>query len=255
MVPDKIGGDHQDYGNHLKLTGLGDVHYGHRSCQVEKFQKMVDIIRDEPNHYWFCGADLTENSGRHSIGGGIYEQLIPPQRQQDEIIEIIRPIAHKCFFMSHGNHGYRSYKEVGLDPDMNIAKAFDIPYYVGQYHMDINWKGNMWSMVGYHGKGKGGTPKSRLDSLVKTAKLNEIADLHVMFHMHHRMSMEFVVPTRNRRLHILEDKKSRAVLFGGFLEYWREYCDVAAMDKTFVGNYSIVLCADGTTKLYEQDLL
>ena len=253
MIPDKMGGAHPDWGDYIKIFPLADFHHGHRSSNREMMQRCVDRIVGDDNCLTFQGGDLTENSGRYSVGGGVYEQIMPPQQQQDEMTEIIRPLAHKCMFGSSGNHGYRSWKAVGLDPDMNIAKAFDIPYFLGQYHIDINWRDNLYTLVGYHGKGGAMSPKGRLDALIKTARLNEIADYHVMFHLHTRMQTEFVIPKRDRKNMKLIDHKSRAVLFGGFLNYWREYCDTGAMEKTFIGTYSLILCADGKKRILEED--
>lgn len=248
MIPDDVGDDR------ISLFPLMDVHWRHRGCNEQKFLNAVDAILNRRATFWWSGGDLTENSGRYSIGGGVYEQIAPPQVQQDEMIEILRPIAHKCFLHTRGNHGYRSYKEVGLDPDLNIANAFDIPYFVGQYHMDINWRGNTWSVVGYHGAGKGSSPRSRIESLIKTARLNEIADIHCMGHVHHRMNVEFVTPRRNRKTGTLEDVKSRGIIFGGFLEYWNQYADENAFEKTHIGTYSVDLYEDGKVKIVEEDL-
>lgn len=253
MIPDRIGGHHPDWGDYIRLYPAGDYHWGHRSANQSSIKQHIGRIADDPCGFTLQGADLTENSGRHSIGGGVYEQIMSPQQQQDEMIDMFRPIAHKCWFGTRGNHGYRSWKEAGLDPDMNIANAFDIPYFIGQYHIDINWRNNLYTMVGYHGKSGAGSPKGRLDNLIKTARLNEIADLHIMFHLHTRMQTEFVIPKRDRKTMRLVDHKSRAILFGGFLNYWREYCDSGAFEKTFIGTYSIALCEDGKTRMIEED--
>ena len=253
MIPDKIGGTHPIWGDYIKLLPMGDFHHGHRSSNTPMVDRCIERIYKDDHCFTWQAADLTENSGRYSIGGGVYEQIMSPQQQQDEMTEKIRRVAHKTLFGSSGNHGYRSWKAVGLDPDMNIAKAFDIPYFLGQYHIDINWRGKLFTIVGYHGKGGGSSPRGRLDAVIRTARLNEIADYHVMFHLHTRMQTEFVIPKRDRKNMTLVDHKSRAVLFGGFLNYWREYCDVGAMEKTFIGTYSLILCADGKKRILEED--
>ncbi len=60
--------------------------------------------------------------------GDIYKQKVTPQEQRDDVIKLLKPIAHKILGMTTGNHEMRIYHETGIDLSQDIAKELNVPY-------------------------------------------------------------------------------------------------------------------------------
>lgn len=70
-----------------------------------------------------------ENATKHSIGAGVVEQVMTPQKQIDYLVDKFEPLRGRFIGGYLGNHEDRTYKETGLDPMQQIATALDIPYF------------------------------------------------------------------------------------------------------------------------------
>lgn len=111
----------------LKIIILSDLHYGNPYCSVKHFQRTIDFIKNTENCFCFLNGDFLEAVTKTSKGD-IYTQLLTPQQQRDDVIDLLKPIKDKILGMTTGNHEQRIYGEIGVDLSADIARELNCPY-------------------------------------------------------------------------------------------------------------------------------
>jgi hypothetical protein len=99
---------------------------GHKNFNEKKLKEVIKWVTDH-NAAWFGGGDLIENSNKHSVGAGWVEQVLGPQAQINQIVELLTPIADKCLGLINGNHEDRAYRDTGINPTEIIANMLGVP--------------------------------------------------------------------------------------------------------------------------------
>ena len=110
------------------LINFSDLHVGHPNYREDVLNMGIRWALDN-NALCICGGDWMENATKHSIGAGVVEQVMPPQRQIDYLVEKFAPLRGRFIGGYTGNHEDRTYKETGLNPMTMIAAALDIPVF------------------------------------------------------------------------------------------------------------------------------
>jgi len=113
--------------NELRLVPISDLHYGNPLCSVKHFLYTVKFIQDHDNAYTYLNGDLVEAVVVDSKGD-IFGQRFTPQKQRDDVIEMLLPIRDKILGMTTGNHEHRIYNKVGVDISQDIAQSLGVPY-------------------------------------------------------------------------------------------------------------------------------
>ena len=111
----------------IKVIVLSDLHYGNPYCSLTHFKRTIDFIKAHDDCYCFLNGDFLEAVTKLSKGD-IHKQKITPQGQRDDVIDMLKPIAHKVLGVATGNHEQRIYNEIGVDLMEDIAKALKAPY-------------------------------------------------------------------------------------------------------------------------------
>jgi len=86
----------------VKLVPLGDVHLGAPTCEVDKFLRTVDYIKESGSLVVLMG-DLAECASKSSVGAGWVEQSMSPQKQLDGLKQVLMPIASQVLVLLDGN--------------------------------------------------------------------------------------------------------------------------------------------------------
>ena len=110
------------------VINFTDLHVGHPNYQERVLDRGIRWALDN-DALCLCGGDWMENATKHSIGAGVVEQVMPPQRQVDYLIDKFEPLRGRFIGGYSGNHEDRTYKETGLDPLQGVARALDIPLF------------------------------------------------------------------------------------------------------------------------------
>jgi hypothetical protein len=73
---------------------------------------------------------LIECATRHSVGAGVYEQTCTAEKQHEQMVEWLQPLAdEKLIIGSHqGNHSERVLKEVGFNVSKALCRELKVPY-------------------------------------------------------------------------------------------------------------------------------
>lgn len=102
-----------DSSSEFRITPLGDIHLLNRNTDEEKLQRIVDAIKDDPNHYWLDMGDRGEwinvrdprfDPSELASWVGVSDLKDLAHVQLERYVEIMSPIAHKCLAMVRGNH-------------------------------------------------------------------------------------------------------------------------------------------------------
>jgi len=156
----------------VKLIPLGDVHLGAATCEVDKFLKTIDYIKESGSLVVLMG-DLAECASKHSVGAGWVEQTISPQTQLDALEEALTPIADQTLVLLDGNHEHRIWKQTGLQFSKILARLLGVTY--GGYSCFIKLKVRKFNYVihAQHGSSNAWYPHTKLTAAMRTARHTE----------------------------------------------------------------------------------
>lgn len=171
----------------VNLYPIGDWHHGSRQSFTRFVKQTVSLIRDDPEARWVSMGDLMENAIVGSKSD-VYLQNQTPEDQADEIVDILEPIKDKGILMIPGNHGARSMRQVGLDPDKVIADRLHIPYARYSALMSLMLReertNNRAVCFFHHSRGGGSTPGGKVNAAAKIRLIVPNADAVFVGHSH-----------------------------------------------------------------------
>lgn len=169
----------------LKIYPFGDIHYGAFGHDEGAFRAYLKLLLEKDHAFFVIIGDVIENALASSIGGSVYEQVMPPHAQVLSIREILRPIAHKCFAALPGNHEERSLKLANIDPlEFGVCDNLGIPYFSEPVYLDVLWRGNVFTFFIQHGKSGAQTKGGKLNAASRPLLTNEHTMFTVMGHVH-----------------------------------------------------------------------
>lgn len=179
IIPDNIPG------KKIKLYPLGDIHYGSDGYDDEVFKAHLKLVEGKKHAFFVIIGDVTENALKDSPGTGVFTQKVRPSKQLAEVREILRPLAHKCLLAMPGNHEYRTLKHTDLEPlKLAVCNPLEIPYFGEPTHLDIFWRGNIFTFFLQHGRGGGATKGGKLNAASRPLAVNEHTMFTIMGHVH-----------------------------------------------------------------------
>ena len=165
------------------LACCGDWHLGAQTCDEEAVDNWIEKIRENKWLVILMG-DLTENATLGSVGA-VFEQKMTPQAQVRSVVDKLTPIKDYIIGGIGGNHGARSRKAVGLDPDEIICWELGIPYWGHTGAGRIQVGDAHWKIMAHHGHGGGALLGSKLNVVAeKMTKIMPMMDLYLAGHTH-----------------------------------------------------------------------
>lgn len=96
----------------IQLVPFGDLHYGDKSCNWNKAQKMIDWIDSEKNTRVILMGDLINSATKTSVGAALFDENKHGQDQLDFMIDALKPIKKKIYGALVGNHPYHKDTDV-----------------------------------------------------------------------------------------------------------------------------------------------
>jgi predicted phosphodiesterase len=191
------------------LIGLGDFHYGARTCDVAKIKDKVKAIKKTGAAVILMG-DLIENANKYSVGAGVYEQTITPMQQMADVMKLIEPIKDQVMVMIDGNHEFRTWKECGFKPTQIMAEKLGIPYAGFEAFVRMKVKKFTYVVYATHGSTSARFAWTRMKSLEDIMRTVD-ADIVLEGHTHDKLYHEV-------RYKGIAEKKKIGVLTGSFLK-------------------------------------
>lgn len=111
----------------LHLYPLVCWHRGAAQSDTSFIEQLVERIAEDQLARWVYMGDGGECVTKNSKGD-VFEQIMSPTAQQNDVVRLIQPIRDKGLFGVAGNHGKRTFKETGLDWDETLCAKLGIPY-------------------------------------------------------------------------------------------------------------------------------
>lgn len=171
----------------VDLYPIGDWHHGSRQSFPRFIRQLVDEIRDNPEARWVSMGDLAENAIVGSKSD-VYLATKNPEEQLEDLQKLLEPIRDKCLFMIPGNHGLRSHRQVGLDPDAVLAKLLRVPYARYSVLASLMFREvkapNRAVCYFHHSRGGGSTDGGKVNSVAKLRLICPEADAVFAAHTH-----------------------------------------------------------------------
>ena len=223
------------------LVPLGDVHFGHPTCDVDKFKATIDFIRETDCRVILMG-DLLECANKNSVGAGWVEQLQSPQDQLDIIAGLLHPIRKKVDLLLTGNHELRAWKDTGFDPSNILANYLKVPY--GGYAAFAYYRVGKQNYVVYaqHGSSGARYTHTKLQAAMRTASHTE-ADIYLYGHTHALVAQSEEKRFYDKRLKGIRIRKQYTILTGGFLSYEGSYAQMKNYNPTRMGVANVSMYA------------
>lgn len=170
-------------GGRVQIVPLGDMHYGHRECDVEYLRGVVDWIAAKPGRYW-CGLGDWIEAVPANYKIPTWEQTTTPGAQVEEMIALLSPVADRGLWVMDGNHEERIMRSVGMSPSVLWARELGVRAHRGGY-IALRVGGTEYTVVAEHGESSARSNVSEIHAL-RTAYPD--GDVYLMGHDHRLVS-------------------------------------------------------------------
>ena len=188
------------YPSDFSLVPIYDVHFGTRLHDKRLFQRVLDVIKNDPNCYFFLGGDLAEfisHSDKRFEPDTLDPEFLANLDQLidfsiDYIVRTFEPVKDRCLFIIGGNHDLRYYKKYGVDIVRRVAEGLGVKNYTRNYEALVSisfrpygknkktWRFNIYAHHGFGGGRKKGALVNNLEDLSGYFD----ADIYIMGHSH-----------------------------------------------------------------------
>lgn len=224
---------------------IGDLHIGHKNCDLEFIQNLLNEIPFNKNHRIILMGDLLDVGIKNSIGGSVYENDLTPQEQIDFIVNLLTPYKEQIDGYVMGNHEYRIYKDTGIDICKIICKQLGINYalYAGTVTYSMNHKA--YNINYFHGRA-GGSIENALKKCREMANKVD-ADIYLMGHVHKAAYTQREIKRIDSRNGKIVEGLQYFILTGHALSYDDSYAEQANLEISPKG-YPIIELSDGRNK-------
>lgn len=233
-------------GNELKIFNFTDLHIGSKNCRTELLKNHIKMVRDDDQALCVFGGDLFDYMHKMSLGQP-WEQSIAPMEQVAVSARMLMPLAHKTVLYVSGNHDRgRGYKYVGADLAGVLADFLKVPYSYKEVTVDIEFGGNIFTLMLDHGHGSGSTLQAitnKAEAYIKNSSY--FVHWHMSGHVH---NAQVVVGERLTKEigKGLVSKRFYTVIGGSYMSRTGSYAEEAKYRPTPQDLSYIILRKDGT---------
>lgn len=235
----------------FKLYALGDFHVGSAGFDEDRLRKDVQVIRDDKSAYWVGVGDYADSiviqDAKRFDHKSIDERFTPflddmPQQQCKLIIEILKPIAHKCWGIVSGNHEDKIRKFHSFDMMEYIANGLCVENLmdVAVIMLKVEFSGGkrrLYKIYVAHGTMVGNSVKTKMRKIMSDIS----ADIFLFGHGHQRVHEPRVsldVVKKDIKWDF-KDKQQVSVMTGSYLKLYvqgkRGYGERAAFSPNKMG--------------------
>jgi hypothetical protein len=179
-------------GNVVRIVPVGDVHYGHKACMVEKVKDFLKYIEKTPDTYTILMGDLIENVLPDTVGkhrGAMWEQCMTPAEQIAGLKKLLKPLVdkNKILFGIGGTHSVRSWYASGFDPEEGLAEELGYGFAALDGLANIRIGEHIYTIHAVHGTGSTGDPAAVLRKLLTQPRRIADADVYLRGHHHSKL--------------------------------------------------------------------
>ena len=234
----------KDGKEYAEIVFFGDWHYGSRECDNDRALKMLDYCLEKKIYVLLMG-DLLEAGTRYSVGAGVYQQTLNPQKQMEYVVDALTPLAEAGLILGliSGNHEDRIEKETGITISKVMAKLLNVRY-LGSACWNLFRVGKQnYTVYSLHGSTGSRFVYTKLKALVDISHSFD-AHLIVMGHVHDVASTIQAVQTIDMRAKTIVEKKKFLLLTGHYLNYDKSYAQSKGLPISRMGSPKVKLFAN-----------
>lgn len=229
---------------YASIVFWGDVHLGHPQCDERRAKEMLEYCLKH-NIYIIGMGDMLECGTRFSIGDSVYQQMLNPQEQMEEMLEWLQPLADKGLILGlhEGNHEQRISKDGGLNIVKNMARELKVPYlgYTMWHYLRVGKQG--YVLYTTHGKSGAKFKHSKMKVVTDLAAFVE-PDVVAMGHVHENLVTHFKRMYYDSKAKTVKERKIFLILTGAYLAYDGSYAQDAGMPPAGLGSPKMVFYAN-----------
>ena len=230
--------------DYAEMVFWGDVHLGHPKCQEKDAKDMLEHCLQKNIPVLLMG-DLIESGTRESVGSGVYEQLINPQVQMEQMIEWLTPLAEKNLIIGlhQGNHENRITNMTGIDVSKVMARILKVPY-LGYACWNLIKVGKQnYTVYSNHGSSGSRFKHTKMKAVMDLTGWLD-ADCIAMGHVHSVASEAMIKQQVDMRNKTVVEKKCYVVLTGSYISWDGTYAQMKNFPITKLGSPKAKLFAD-----------
>lgn len=194
----------------IHLEGFSDIHSDALNHRGDLFEKRMNAVIKDPARFTFYGGDMIDaitpkdkRWQQESVKEvSLEQQKINFYKATRKLTDLHKKLKEKnghgkVLWGLSGNHEYNN-KDIDqtwiksfFEGDGEVSDGLGVDY-VGSralIGLEIQWKGKpkrRWSILTVHGFGGGSNAYTPLQNL----KINHVADVYLMGHLHQKMTME-----------------------------------------------------------------
>lgn len=222
----------------LSVIPLSDWHSGHINYHESTVKQHLDKLNY--NTRGLILGDLMECATKTSIGAGLFDTNMTPQRQKEYVLELLRPKAEFIDGAVLGNHENRLIKDTSIDLLSDICRELKIPYLKFNGCVKYAWNGVAYVFNIWHGAGNGATTQAAINTCEKMAQ-RAYADVYCVGHFHKKLVSDRVIDFPDVRNNKIIKVVQNFVVSGSALDYDKGYAEQAGLQERELGFPTIVL--------------
>lgn len=209
-----------------KLIPIFDLHCGSAACDWERFVRLTEWIKDNPDVRWFGGGDMFELCTKSSPGNR-YDEALDLTDSLQLLKKRLAPIAHQGAFSLVGNHDSRLLRseDTNWNPVQELCSDLDIPFKGMSTHVVYNIKragekkpAQSYTHFAHHGAGCASTVGAAYGRLQKFMDLTT-AELITVGHVHQSGSSQTLRQSPGNGVVPIGRERQLGVLCPSFLQY------------------------------------
>lgn len=120
-----------EYDHDCIIFPVGDPHLGSTHTRYLDVLNCAELVRDTEHLYTVLMGDYADNFKKHSPGGGIWEQVIPPAKAIQEVTEIVDIMKDKVIGVVAGCHDLWDFQSSGKKFARELSDRCPNSYWLG----------------------------------------------------------------------------------------------------------------------------
>jgi UDP-2,3-diacylglucosamine pyrophosphatase LpxH len=227
--------------NYAELIVISDVHLGSPQCDEPRFKRMLDYCLQKKVYILLLG-DMLETATRDSVGSGVYEQQSIAEKQYEEMLQYLTPLAKAGLVLGlHlGNHENRIFKSTGYNICKALARELGVPYLGDACWSLLKVGKQTYSLRTFHGISGARFEGTCLLSLERIAA-SFSGDAVICGHSHKCINSSVIVQYVSNGM--VKEQKKFLIISGSFLKYGG-YAECAGLPISKLGSPKLKLMSD-----------
>ncbi|MDD3414847.1 MAG: hypothetical protein PHY47_12705 [Lachnospiraceae bacterium] len=222
----------------IKIIPSGDWHLGHKNCVIDLIKQWTSEL-SETNRGILMG-DLAECATKDSIGKGLFDTNMMPEKQYEYIISLLEPYADYIDGAIIGNHEERLVNSTSFDITKLICNKLNIPYLHYNGYIKYSWNKVAYTFNIWHGAGKGSTSANAIKQCEDMSN-RCIADVYLMGHVHKLLKSDRIVNIPDVRNMKVNKIKQYFITTGSALDYDDGYAEMKGLQPRILGYPTVIL--------------